>query len=461
MNVRELAVNMLDEVELKGKLCHRVQQETLSAFPALPANDRAFLIRLFHGTLERQETIDRLLLIRTGRETKKQKPKLRNILRTAVYQLLFMEVPDSAAVNEAVELTKKRGLGGLSGMVNGVLRALSREKTKAGGTNDLLRGLSETLPPSERTAFLYSLPLWLVRYWEEQYDRETVEKMAASFLTEGRTVIRLREGDPEGAGLRGAFSENTGILPALFAENARILRNPGALDRNEYFLKGAFAIQDESSILTGNIAPLKAGDVVIDLCAAPGGKTCHLADRLTALGGGTVYAGDKDPKKLPQISENAERLGLRNVRTEVWDAEKFNPEFAGKADLVLADLPCSGLGVIGRKPDIKRKTVREDITALAEIGQRILTNAAAYVKPGGYLLFSTCTVTEEENAGGCRRLTELGLSPVDLTDRLPAALKGEPGVREGRLQLLPGLHGTDGFFISLFQKPVDRVNREG
>ncbi len=444
---------MLDEVNEQGNLCHRVQTKTLAEHTELVGAERAFLIRVFHGTLERQQTIDWILMRKTGRAVQKQKPKIRNVLRMAVYQILFMDVPNSAACNEAVKITKNRNMNGLSGMVNGVLRGIARDVEADGSTEAYLEQLAEGMNTTDRLSFLYAMPTWLILYWRSLYDDATVEKMLKSFLEESKTVIRLREDDRSGEkAMEALLSEGTELTETEYAPNARRMTKAGRLDGSAAFAKGLFAIQDESSILVGNLIPLKAGDTVLDLCAAPGGKTCHIAERLQALGGGTVLARDVSDKKLEAIQENASRLGLSNLRLKVWDAERVDPTMKGAADVVLADLPCSGIGVIGRKPDIKWKTELDDISALAEIQKRILRASADYVKKGGYLVFSTCTITKEENMGGYEELRSLGFDPVDLTPYLPKALQSEPTAKEGYLQLVPGVHSTDGFFFSLFQK---------
>lgn len=447
MTGRESALRMLIRINEEGVLCHEALRA--SEEDELPPKERALATRLVHGTLEREITIDRILELRTGRPVSKIKPKLRNLMRMSVYQLLFLtQIPASAVCNEAVKLAKQFGYAGLSGFVNGVLRNIARDCEAAGGREEYLSQTEKSLPEKERFSFRYAVPSGLADYYLRNYPEEA-EGMFAAFLCDGVTSIRLNRSKGTMEELkRSLLEENTEYTEGLLPNTLRLGKNgnPGSL---QAFRKGLFSIQDESSALAGNILPLRAGMRVLDLCAAPGGKTSHVADELKALGGGTVLSRDISEKKLEKIKEHIVLLGLDNVTVEAGDASAYEERFAEGFDLVLADLPCSGLGVIGRKPDIKQKTGTDDIQALAKLQRSILTQAVRYIGSGGYLCFSTCTVTLEENDRNCEFLLQSGMKPVDFSEKLPEQLKKR--YRNGMLQLFPQ-DGTDGFFIALFQK---------
>jgi 16S rRNA (cytosine967-C5)-methyltransferase len=222
------------------------------------------------------------------------------------------------------------------------------------------------------------------------------------------------------------------------------------------FQKGYFQVQDESSMMVGQIAGIKAGDYIIDVCSAPGGKTLHAADLLLKAGGeknpGHVDARDKTEKKVSLIEQNLERIGYQNVSVKVFDALVPDDSVIEKADIIIADLPCSGLGVIGKKPDIKYNMTKEMMSELAKLQREILTVVVSYLKPGGVLIYSTCTINSDENEDNVRFITDsLKLQPESIDTYLPEKLQCETS-KQGYLQLLPNKSGVDGFFISRFRK---------
>ncbi len=457
MTARELTLEMLMQVNEEERLSHQVIHRTLSQHPELSEADRAFATRMFHGTLERQLTLDWILERQTGRPVQKLKARIRNLLRMSGYQILFLQqVPNSAVCNEAVKLVKKRGMAGLSGFVNGVLRALTRNVEASGSTEAYLQTVAEDLTETERLCFLYSMPVWLVTYWQKLYPKSVVERMLPAFLEESPVTVRWNASRGTMEELKERLnSEGVEWSPAVYADNALRLSFRGSVSRLQAYREGRCSVQDESSILAGKLLPLKKDMLVLDLCAAPGGKALHAADTLALLGGGRVLARDVSEAKVAMIREQGKRLGLSNLQCQVWDARRPDPVLAGKADLVIADLPCSGIGVIGRKPDIKWKTEFDDVLSLASLQREILSTAVSYVKPGGYLCYSTCTVTKEENGDNVEYLKRLGMEPVSVSERLPKELVCAETDR-GMLTLLPGIRKTDGFFAALLRKTAEK-----
>ncbi len=446
VNIRELALLALLEMQQDGKQSHRVMHGVLEKYQYLPKQDRAFFSRLCQGTLEYRPQLDYILNQYSSVKTGKMKPVIREILRMAVYQLHYMDqVPDSAVVNESVKLAVKKGFRQLKGFVNGVLRTAVREK-----------GNLRFPGPDQPLKYLevqFAMPEYLADKWLKKYGLEQTAAICRSFLEEKPLTVRLRDhgSAEERAGILKELEQSgVEVLPAPYLDSARILKGYNTLQYLPAFYEGRLQVQDVSSMLAVECAGIGPGQKILDLCAAPGGKTVFAADRTGETG--RVVSRDLTERKTELIRENLERCGLTQVVTEVRDASLPDEHLRNCMDTVIADVPCSGYGVIGRKPDIKYRADRENQRELVQLQRKILSNAAACVKPGGVLLFSTCTIAEEENEENVRFIREeLGLIPESLDPYLPEELKG-PTTAEGYLQLLPGTHACDGFFISRFRK---------
>lgn len=444
VNPRELIVDMLIEITKNGEYSHVVIGQTLEKYQFLSKADRAFLKKVTNGTIEQMIYIDYILNHYSKVKVNKMKPMIRAILRSSVYQLYFMDrIPSSAVCNEAVKLTAKRGFQNLKGFVNGVLRTIVRE------------GCKEILPRKEHiTEYLsvkYSAPQWLVTQWMKEYGEEKTERMLAYFLEEKNTTIRCNKSKITSIELKEKLVED-GVKNIVEAPLSYAFEISGYdyLAGLSSFREGLFAVQDLSSMLVAEAAGVVENNVCIDVCAAPGGKTLHVADKLG--GTGKVLCGDISQRKAEKIMENVQRMGFENVAVHVWDATEFEEELKDTADIVLADVPCSGLGVIGRKPDIKFKMNIESMQALIPLQREILSNVKNYVKPGGVLMFSTCTVNEKENRENVEWFVEEypEFQLEDFSNQMPQTIK--PLVKNGQLQLLPGECNTDGFFIAKLRR---------
>lgn len=442
-NTREMALEILLETERNGAYPNVLLKQTLDKYLYMEKQDRAFLTRLVEGTVERKITLDHFLDQVSKTPVKKMKPMIRCILRLSAYQILFMDsVPDSAACNEGVKLAQKRGFSSLKGFVNGVLRNLARQK----------EGIALPKDPVKAISVQYSIPEWLVCKISETYGMEAAEKFFSSLYENvGSTTIRVNNSkiSTEECG-KLLESEGVRVKAAPYVENALEISGYDSLSFLDSFEKGYFQVQDVSSMLVGLAADPKPGDRVLDICAAPGGKSIHVADLLK--GTGMVEARDLTDYKVGLIEENIARCGFTNLRAKRADACVLDESARETADIVIADLPCSGLGVLKKKSDIKYRMTQEQIEELAALQRKILKNAVTYVKPGGTLIYSTCTITKEENE-----------EQVDwILENLPLQLCSFRGVfceellketkREGTLQLLPGREMTDGFFLAKFQK---------
>lgn len=438
MNMREMALEVLLEVLEKNRPLSPALASALEQCQHLGKQDRAFLTRLCEGVIERKLSLDYVIDQYSKVKTKKLKPAIRTILRMGVYQLQYMEqVPDSAACNESVKLAAKKGFGGLRGFVNGVLRTVAR-----GGKAEL-----PTL------SLKYSMPEWLVERWQAAYGREKTEAMLAAFLENKKTHIRCREGEEERT-LERLLKEGVQAERGAYLPYALAISGYNSLQRLKSFQEGLFQVQDESSMLVGECAGIKLGDCVLDVCSAPGGKATHAAEKLK--GTGLVSARDVTERKTALIKENISRLGLANIEVKEWDARSLDEAWLGRADVVLADLPCSGLGVIGKKPDIKYNVSKKGIEGLVALQRQILSVAWQYVKPQGILMYSTCTLGAEENEQNVAWFLEnFDFELLSLKDDVPEPLKAEVA-KEGWLSLLPGIHLCDGFFLAKLQRRAER-----
>ncbi|MBQ9119118.1 MAG: 16S rRNA (cytosine(967)-C(5))-methyltransferase RsmB [Lachnospiraceae bacterium] len=444
MNARELVLELLLEILEEKKLSHLVLQKKLAAHPEMEKKDRAFVKRLCEGTLERLLTLDYLLGCYSTVKVTKMKPVIRNLLRMSIYQLYYMQVPASAVCNEAVKLAKKRGFTGLSGFVNGVLRAVARNPV------DLFERTKE-LAPKKRISVLYSVPEWMVESFLTWYGETETQRMFEAFLTPEAVTVRVNTSKISVEDcVRQLTEQGVSVQSGSYCDTALHISGYDALERLELFNNGSLMVQDESSMLPALCAGVMQGNYVIDCCAAPGGKTLHIADLLKQTG--TVSARDVSEGKLAKIRENLMRTGYTNVEVLLADAGVLRTEDIEKADVVLADLPCSGLGIIGKKPDIKYNMTPEALTELQSLQRKLLSVIVQYIKPGGVLVFSTCTLNPGENVENVHWIEkQLGLQPENLNPYLPEALHSEE-TKRGYLQLKPQSGCCDGFFVSRFRK---------
>ncbi|MCI5649679.1 MAG: 16S rRNA (cytosine(967)-C(5))-methyltransferase RsmB [Fusicatenibacter sp.] len=447
INTRELIMNILLEMDREEIPCHIAVRSALEKYQYLPHKDRAFVKRVCEGTTEYQLQNDYIINQYSKIRIHKCKPVIRAILRMSVYQIRFMDaVPDSAVVNEAVKLTEKKHFTNLKGFVNGVLRSIAREK--------------EHLPmpdPSNRIEYLsvrYSVPEFLVEEWLDQYGEETALGMMEAFLIEKPVTIRMnRYQNTVDETMASLEKQGVVVEKAPYLPEAYYIRNFDRISGLRAFEEGRFQVQDVSSMLVAEAADPRGNDEVLDLCAAPGGKSLHMADKM--LDCGYVEARDLSDYKVELIRENVRRSGLNSVIPVVKDAQELDEAWIRKADVVLADLPCSGYGVIGRKPDIKYHASKLKEAELIRLQRKILENAAAYVREGGTLVYSTCTTNKKENEENVFWfLRHFPFELVSLDDVLDPALRSET-TAQGYLQMIPGIHNCDGFFLAKFQRKED------
>jgi len=429
------ALLLADEGRQGGSL----SKDVLDKYSYLDRQDRSFVKRLIEGTIERRITIDHVLDLYSKTPVVKMKKQVRTLLRMGVYQLLYMDsVADYAAVSETVKLIRKTPLRNLSGFINGVLRSIERDRDNISWPDE----------DSDRIKYLsvhYSCPEWIVELLNDDLGKERARCILELSVSSRPICARVNLSKTTvGDALKkckGTASDVCDIAVVL-EDNDNITGIPA-------FSDGDICIQDISSMLVCLAAGIGREDTVLDLCAAPGGKSLHAADIATA---GKVIACDVSEQKVDRIRENIDRCGFTNIETAVSDATVYDESLSDIADVVIADVPCSGLGVMGRKNDIKYNITQDGIASLIPLQQSILKNACRYVKTGGTLMFSTCTCTRAENHDNVRFLIEeCQMKPVGFYDLIPEKLRDDTAM-EGYLQLYGKDMKTDGFFIAKFTK---------
>ena len=442
ISAREMALDLLLLILEQGEYSHRVINKKLNEWN-VEKRERAFATRLCEGTIEHCIEIDWILSAYSKTSVSKMKPVIRTLLRMSVYQIKYMsQVPDSAVCNEAVKLAKKRGFQGLSGFVNGVLRTIIREHVTE--YPDIKKD------PVKSMMLQYSMPEWLVKQMFMQYNLETAQKVFSAFLeAEKGTILRCNESRMEkNVLLEKMHAEGIWAEDAPYIKEALLVKEYNRVEELPGFAEGAFYVQDVSSMLAVLASGLKKGDKVLDVCAAPGGKSLYAAELLTQYGAGTVEARDVSEYKVGLLQENITRSGYTNMTAICHDATIKDEAAVNAYDVVIADLPCSGLGIIGKKPEIKYRVTKQNEEELCCLQRKILDTIADYVKVGGTLLYSTCTWNKKENEENFKWFcNQYGYEPISLEDTLPGELWSET-TAEGYLQLLPGVHKCDGFFLA-------------
>lgn len=453
MNTRLLILETLVEVEKKDIFVKDALQKLLFQKQYLSKQDRAFISRMVEGVTEYRVRLDYVINQFSKTKVNKCKPLIRCVLRMGVYQILYMDsVPTEVACNESVALTKKKGFHNLSGFVNGVLRNICRNKDEI------------VYPKKDEQLELfysveYSMPEWIVSKLLAWYGEGQTEQILKATLEAPDLTIRVNSNQiTKDALIEKLQEKEIEVTEGDYLPEALHLKKINYVNRIPGFKEGDFFIQDESSMLLYHIAnPEKEFDKikgrplkVLDLCAAPGGKCTHFAQQLGE--NAVVEARDVSEQKVSMIEENMDRLHLDNLSVKVWDALVPDSTKESDADIVIADLPCSGFGIMSKKNDIKYRMKEIQLMELTNLQKTILTNAASYVKPGGVLLYSTCTINPEENIENVEWfLKNFNFEKESITSLVPNKLKSFV-IDENMLQLLPGVTACDGFFIAKFRK---------
>jgi len=446
---REVAYRVLLDVE-EGAYANIVLDEYLGKYELIAA-DRAFVTELVYGTVKYKLKLD-WVIGKLVKKADKLEMKVRILLRMGFYQLLFLErVPPSAATNETVNIAKKYFHAGISGLINGVLRAYLRNP-------DLIKWPDREKDPVTYLEIVHSHPRWMVERWLNRYGFDAATRLCefnnrpADLWIRVNTLRCAPEELIERLKQEGCIIERSRRVP-----EGLLLKDAPAIHRLSSFREGLFTVQDESSMLAAYAVKPLPGQEVLDVCAGPGGKSTHLAQMM--MDRGLIAACDVHRHRLGLIEENAKRLDINIIKTILQDATRLGLEHGKQYELILVDAPCSGLGVLRRRPDARWRKEEKDIKELAALQKLILENAYQLLKPGGRLVYSTCTTEPEENYGVIEAIKAAHpeLESYDLTSYLPYEPQSEKEareLREGERQYLPFADEMEGFYIAGLIKKI-------
>lgn len=439
---RGVALQILKEINHDGSYANISLKRHLKN-SSLTERDIAFVSRLVYGTLEKQFTID--LILEKLADMKRVQYWIQNILRMGAYQILYMDkVPDSAACDEAVKMCKAYGFTGLQGFVNATLRNVSRNKEK-------LLTINPSMSDAEKLSFEYSFPLWLSEKWIDDYGLKTAEAIMKPMEDDDGITVRVNTNKISTDNLKYKFLQ-TGIdvQDGFHMKEALHVFNIGDIEENLFFQQGLLTVQSESSILDTHVVDPQPGENILDVCSSPGGKAIHMAERM--LEKGQITALDVHLHRVDLIRQNIKRMKAEIIQPVAADAAVFHTLWENYFDRVLVDAPCSGLGNVHKKPDIKLNITQKSLEELPALQKKILDVCCKYVKLGGVLVYSTCTINPAENQNVI--LNFINEHPNfqldDLSPYLPNTLL--ENTKDGMIQLIPSKHQMDGFFISRMRR---------
>ncbi|MDR4999258.1 16S rRNA (cytosine(967)-C(5))-methyltransferase RsmB [Brevibacillus parabrevis] len=440
---RDIALDVLNRVE-EHKSYSNLELRGVLDRAQLSAADTGLVTELVYGTIQRKLTLDHVLSHFVG--NKKLQMWVRNLLRLSLYQIRFLDrIPERAAVHEAVEMAKRRGHQGIASMVNGVLRNVLRQPD-----------VWERLPKGDRAAQIsvaHSHPEWLVREWLKVYGEEATIAICEANNRTPHSSIRSNSLKTTVSELLDKLAQEEAVAqPSALSPQAIVVAG-GHVAGSRLFREGFFTIQDESSMLVAPALAAKPGMRVLDACAAPGGKTTHIAELMENRG--QIIASDLHPHKRELIAQTAKRLGITIIEPITSDALDLPDRGLGAFDRILLDAPCSGFGVIRRKPDLKWNKTPEDVRTIAQLQYELLKALAPMLAPEGVLVYSTCTIEPKENQEIVQRFVkehpEFVLDDT-LGQDLPDAVRNQVDESGACVQILPQHFDSDGFFIARLKR---------
>ncbi len=444
---RETALKILYNVE-KNKAYVNLELKKQLQNNDYKTVDKGLITELVYGITKNKIKIDYVIKKFSSIRIKKISTWVLSILRMGIYQILYLDkIPDSAACNESVKLAKRYGHHASVKFVNGLLRNVTRNKEN-------IKFPEKKQNPVEYISVTYSHPQWMVEEWKKEFGIDFTEDLCKANNEVPELIVRTNTLKITRDELVDILKEEgIHVKEGKYNEDALILPGVGNIETLSAFCKGLFQVQDESSMLVAKVLNPKPNELVIDACCAPGGKTTHIAQLMQ--NSGQIIGWDIHPHKIKLVESTATRLGIKNITAKEKDATILSENLIGKADRVLVDAPCSGLGIIRRKPDIKWKKTNTHLEDIVSLQQKILNESSKYVKPGGVLVYSTCTVEERENMGVVEAFLdshkEFQLDP--LKPYLNEQIKKD-SILKGYVQLFPNIDQTDGFFIC-------RMKRQG
>lgn len=442
-NVRFQIATWLTEMEKNNSYVQLVLKDALEE---VAPKDRALANEIIYGTVKYRLQLDYIINTYAKTPTKKMKPFIRNLMRMSVYQLCHLDkIPDSAVINEAVKIIHKRKMSNLSGFVNGVLRNIARNK-------DHIPYPDPHKDPIKYRSIYYSVPEWIVAMWLKDYGLEDTDALLSALNDRAKVCIRHNPlKATKEAFLAHLQEEGVEITQKGFVEEAYYIQTLQQIGHSASYKKGEWTVQDESAMLVAHVLEPKPSECILDMCSAPGGKTTHIA---TLMGNtGEVIATDVHEHKIEIIQKNSQRMGLSCIKAYLQDGTQKRQDWHEKFDRIVLDAPCSGLGIIKRKPDIRYSKTQEDLKDIIALQKKLIHVAYDYLKPGGTLVYSTCTLNKDENEHMVDYMVNYGFIKDDLTKTLPLCLKNL--LKDNAyIQILPQATQTDGFFIAKLKKEV-------
>ncbi len=439
VEIRKTALETLIQIEKNNSPSHLVLKSVLDKYDYLSKTEKALISTIVKGSIERRIELDYVIDSFSKTPHNKMKMPVRIILEMGVYQILYMNSYDTLAVNTSVELARKKGFSSLAGFVNAILRNIARNK-------DNLK--YPDIKDKNYLSVRYSMPQIIVDLLTGQYGFDNTEKMLKASLENDYVRVRIKENlteaDKENV-IKEFAKRGAEVIKTEGFDSLLNVKGTGNIGDYDSFRDGKIYIQDVGSYMLVKNVP--DGEKILDTCAAPGGKSIFLSEIYPDA---KITACDISEEKTSRIKENIERCHALNVDVQISDATVFNPEFKEAFDVVLSDVPCSGLGVIGRKADIKYRLTEESLESIYELQRSILDNVSKYVKKGGFLVYSTCTVNKKENEEQVERLVSDGLFEYSKLKFLPDVLKDREN--NGCLTLMQGIDDSDGFFIAVLKR---------
>lgn len=436
---REIISEILVEITHKGGYNSLVLRQYLKNNEDLGIQNKNFITEVVNGTLRNIYYIDHVINQFSKTPINKIKPFILATLRSSIYQICFMNTPNSASCNEAVKIVEKKGFVQLKGYVNGVLRNVARNVDNIELPKE---GTSEYLN------VLYSHPIWIINMWIAYYGFENTEEICKINSTPPKVSIRGNTLKISRDKLKEKLlEENIQVEEGNVLDNAFYLKSTSNIGELPSFKEGLFHVQDESSQLAVEILDPQENEKILDICSAPGGKTFTIAEKINNTG--EIIACDIFKHKLELVEQGGERLGITSIETKFQDGTVFVEEFENKFDRVLVDAPCSGLGLLRKKPDIRSKKNGEEIDSLVEIQRKIMENASKYIKVDGVMVYSTCTLSKKENERNVQWFLEKydNFEAVDISHYIEET-KQVGTEKDGFITMLPNIWKTDGFFVS-------------
>ncbi|MCL6471600.1 MAG: 16S rRNA (cytosine(967)-C(5))-methyltransferase RsmB [Firmicutes bacterium] len=440
---REIALEVIHRVTKGGAYANILLPKKL-AQSRLDKRDRAFVTELTYGTLRALGTLDWIIKQFSKQKLDKIPDLVLDLLRMSIYQIIYMDVPDHAAVNEAVVIAKSYFHPGISKFVNGVLRAIARGQDK-------IPWPRKDKDPARYISLKYFHPLWLVKMWIEDFGVDETQALCKANNRPPKLTVRVNMLKTTPEKLTEIF-EKAGweVNPGKYLEEALVVNGVGDLSSLPQYKKGYFYVQDESSMIISHVVDPQPGETILDIAAAPGGKTTHIAELME--NNGQILSVDINPNRVNLMRENIRRMGASIAQAIRADATKLKPVIKKPVDRVLCDVPCSGLGVLARRPDARWTKNPEQIEELSSLQTKMLTSVADFVKPGGVLVYSVCTIDKPETRLVVERFLRIreDFYVDDVAPYLPESLRSD--VRDGTIQLMPNRHGIDGLFIARLRR---------